>query len=91
MKASTSEQLTMAQKFANSISDFPRVILEYTQDSLQLILPQHNMAAYLSQTMDGIQTNTLYLVVKHIDKKIERLSCEIRMLIGKFTQRIYRS
>ena len=54
MKASTSGQLTMAEEFANGISDFPRVILEYTQDSLQLIFPQHNMATDLSQAVDGI-------------------------------------
>ena len=90
MKARTSRQLAMGEKFTHGIPDLPWEIFQNTQDGLQLIFSKHNVATDLPQAVNGIQTNALDLVVKHVDEEIEGQASKVGMLLSQFTQRVNR-
>ena len=64
--------------------------LEYIENDVELVLSQYDVVADLTQTVDGVQSHRLNLVVKHIDHEVLRETSEARRLGRQFTQRVQR-
>ena len=54
--------------------------LEYVEDDVELVLPQHDVVTDLAQTVDSVQSHRLNLVVEHVHHEVLGQPCEARRL-----------